>query len=532
MRNDIELSEALRQLGQDSTVSRPSDLRALACLMPSNRPTYWVDAAELLVRLSGGRGLPRVDAYDFGVLADFAVSPPRQRSAAPCLVVARHRSGREVIMRSDNGAIYEGEERRGASLRIFLERLAAEIYPRRAEVGFAIHPRLHDARRIANKLRITQNDAASSPYDECWADERWFVTQTRVAARRFEDVDLILDAALACDAEIGLHDGRAEALLVEADQPVVERARYHRRAGIAELSIRTTSDQRIEQSLHYGEVGTEWSEWGDGELLVQRKRPMTELFSPVPELQEYLHARRLQRLPQLQRSDVDLERVYGVDIWPVLRALERDYGGLIAEDALGAWASFHVEPLVAPGYVAETVKPEERVRTAHGEPVYEVGTVKLDRRLCVDEKGRFYITYPSGYDLEAGGDDLESTFLRLALDWKYERWRTDACLGGFLAPQDAARLIEALRGTIDHKLDTFGHAYYQGAGFVLRHPKPVVGQHSFFHLVATSTKRFCDIVRPLTKGGQPIRVEHDNLSFPTDEEIGACAKAGVLLSDM
>jgi hypothetical protein len=413
-----------------------------------------------------------------------------------------------------------------------LERLAAERLPAPAVYGFYIHQRSReDARKLANKLHVVENFAASSPFDECWSDERWFIVRNRVAARSLEDVPALLAAAQVVGVEIGLHDGRAAAMLVEEFQPVPRDAQYHTKAGVGELSIRITLDRRIEQALHYADVGTEWAEWEDGELLIQRKRPLTELFSPVSELQEYLTARRVHQLDRFRRTEEELRRIFAGDLWPVLASIERDYGGLIAEDDFNAWNLHSTVPLIAPGYLAEAVSKSDRITSINGHPMRQVGKVWSLLWLCVDRDGRFYLTRSSGYELEAGGDDLESTLLRLALDWKYERWRTDACLGGFLDPQDAARLIGELRGAIERKLDTFGHAYYEGPGFVLRHPKAVLGQKSFFHLVAGSAKRFSDALRPLTANGQPIKVEQDNLSFPTDDEIALCARSGVLLAE-
>lgn len=534
MSGNWEFSDALSQLGAAAVISRPHDRRALAKLAPPGCAPRWVEAAELLLQLTSGRGLPVLGDYDFGVLADFDCSPRQRRSDLPGLVIARHASGRPVVLASRDGAVYVGrfEQRLGASLRIFLERLAAERFPAPAVYGFRIHNRSRDdARKLANKIRVVENFAASSEHDHCWSDERWFVVQDRIAARSFDDLPTLLAAAEATGVEIGLHDGRADALLVEVYQPVPEEPQYHMKTGIGELSICATADRRIEQALHYGDIGTEWAEWSEGELLVQRKRPIVELFKPNPDLQEYLDARRIQRVDCFRRTEEHLRRLYGADLWPVLASLERDYGGLIAEDDLTYWALFHIKPLVAPGFMAETAPERERVGSIQGEQVHRVGTVRLDHQLCVDARGRFYITDDMRYDIEAGGDDLESTLLRLALDWKYERWRTDACLGGFLDPQDAARWIGELRGAIERKLDTFGHAYYEGQGFVLRHPKAVLGQKSFFHLVASSAKRFSDVLRPLTASGQPIKVEQDNLSFPTDEEIALCARSGVLLAD-
>lgn len=526
-------SETLIKLGKAATISRPCDRRALVRSAPEECTPRWIHAAELLLMITGGRGLPVLGDYDFGALADFDCSLRQRRSDAPSLIIARHTSGRPAVLGSRDGAIYLGRfaERLAANLHIFLERLAAEHLPTPAIYGFCIHQRSRgDARKLANRLRAAENILASSPSDECWSDERWFIVQNRVAARAMEDVPALLTAAQAADVEIGLHDGRAEAMLVEDFQPVPHHAQYHTMAGVGELSIRITQDRRIEQALHYGDVGTEWAEWEAGELLVQRKRPFTELFSPTPELQEYLGARRIHRLDRFRRTEEDLRRTFAPDLWPVLVSLERDYGGLIAEDDFNTWNLHSTVPLVAPGYVAEVVPRGERITAINGHPMRQVGQIWSLLWLCVDRDGRFYITRSSGYELEAGGDDLDSTLLRLALDWKYERWRTDACLGAFLDPQDAARLIGELRGAIERRLDTFGHTYYEGPGFVLRHPKPVLGQKSYFHLVAGSAKRFCDVLRPLASAGQPVKVEQDNLSFPTEEEIALCVRARVLLS--
>jgi hypothetical protein len=236
-------------------------------------------------------------------------------------------------------------------------------------------------------------------------------------------------------------------------------------------------------------------------------------------------------MDRFRRSEEDLRRIFGADLWPVLSSLERDHGGLIAEDDFSPWNLFSTAPLVAPGYLAETTPKEQRITDIQGKPVRQVGQIDSLLWLCVDEEGRFYVTRSLGYDLQAGGDDLESTFLRLAIDWKLRRWRTEACMGGFLQRADAERLLDSLRGTAERQLDTFGHTYHAGPGFVLRHRKPVLGQEPHFHCIAASLKRFCELLRPLATADRPVRVLQDTESFPTDEELAACARAGVVISD-
>lgn len=395
-------------------------------------------------------------------------------------------------------------------LRAFLERLAAELFPVPAIHGFSIHWRTGDeAKKLATKLRAAENGAASAPHDECWSDDRWFIVRDRAAARRFEDLPALLDAARAAGVEIGLHDGRAEAMLVEDLQRVPSGAQLHQAVGIAEISIHIAEGRRIEQALHYGEVATERAEWEDGELLVQQTRPATELFAPIPELQEYLFARRIHRLARFRRSEEDLRRIFGAALWPVLSSMERDYGGLIAEDDFAPWSLLGVAPLVAPGYLAETVPGDQRIKDIQGKPVRQIGKVDKMRWLCVDEDGRFYVARSPGDDLEPGGDDLESTLLRLALDWKVQRWRTETSMGGFLQRADAERLLKELHGAAEPKLDTFGHTYHAGPGFVLRHRKAVLGLDPYHQLIATSIKRFCELLRPLSAEGQPVRVLQD-----------------------
>ncbi|WP_437732117.1 hypothetical protein [Sorangium sp. So ce1335] len=527
-------SEALCALAERAPIRRACDRRTLAKLAPPGCPPRWTEAADLLLALTQDRGLPLLGDYDFGALAEFDCSFRRHRSGPPDLVIARHASGRRVLLTQREGAVYLGryEKRLCSDLRAFLERLAAELSPTPALAPFSIHWRAGDeARKLANKLRVAENGAASVPHDTCWSDDRWFIVRDRAAARRFEDLPALLAAARAAGAELGLHDGRAEAMLVEDLQRVPRGAQLHQAVGIAEISIKVAEGRRIEQALHYGDVATERAEWEDGELLVQRTRPATDLFAPIPELQEYLFARRIHRLDRFRRSEEDLRRLFGDDLWPVLSAVERDHGGVIAEDDFAPWSLLGVAPLIAPGYVAETVVGDQRIRDIQGKPVRQVGKVDKMRWLCIDEEGRCYVTGRLGDDLEPGGDDIASTLLRLALDWKLQRWRTEASMGGFLQREGAERLLKELHGAAERKLDTFGHTYHAGPGFMLRHRKAVLGLDPYFQLIATSTKRFCELLRPLAAAGRPVRVLQDTESFPTDEELAACAHAGVVISD-
>ena len=527
-------SDALSHLGNSAAIRRPYDLRTLAKLAPASCPSRWTEAAELLLALTGGRGLPRLGDYDFGALADFDCSLRRHRWDPPDIVIAGHASGRRVVLTRKEGAVYLGkyEKLLGETLLVFLERLAAELLPAPAVHGFSIHTRSReDARKLARKVRAAENDAASVSHDGCWSDDRWFITRDRAAARRFEDLSELLAAAQAVGVELGLHDGRGEALLVDAFQPVPEGAQYRVMEGLGAISIRIAEGRRIEQALHYGEIGTEWAEWEDGELLIQRKRPVTEIFAPIPELEQYLFARRIQRIERFGRTEREMQAIFGPDLWPVLTSLERDYGGLVAEDDLTYWDLAHVMPLVAPGYIGETTPKNQRITSIQGQPVHQVGEIKSLLWLCVDEGGHFYVTGHHDYDLEAGGDDPQSTLLRFALDWKHERWRTDASIGAFLDRADAERLLAALRGVAEQKLDTFGHTYHAGPGFELRHRKAVLGSRPYWHLVADSAKRFCNLLRPIASEQRPVRAGTDNQSYPTEEELAQCARAGVALQD-
>ncbi|XYH98581.1 hypothetical protein ACMHYB_02120 [Sorangium sp. So ce1128] len=106
-------------------------------------------------------------------------------------------------------------------------------------VGFSIQGRAGDeARKLATKLRATENGAASAPHDACWSDDRWFTVRDRAVARRLEDLPALLAAAYAADAEIGLHDDRAERMLVEDLQRVPRGAQLHQAVGSAEISTR------------------------------------------------------------------------------------------------------------------------------------------------------------------------------------------------------------------------------------------------------------------------------------------------------
>ncbi|KYG06063.1 hypothetical protein BE21_37040 [Sorangium cellulosum] len=527
-------SEALCALAERAPIRRACDRRTLAKLAPPGCPPRWTEAADLLLALTQDRGLPLLGDYDFGALAEFDCSFRRHRSGPPDLVIARHASGRRVLLTQREGAVYLGryEKRLCSDLRAFLERLAAELSPTPPLAHFSIHWRAGDeARKLANKLRAAENGAASALHDTCWSDDRWFIVRDRAAARRFEDLPALLAAARAAGAELGLHDGRAEAMLVEDLQRVPRGAQLHQAAGIAEISIEIAEGRRIVQALHYGDVATERAEWEDGELLVQRTRPATELFAPIPELQEYLFARRIHRLDRFRRSEEDLRRLFGGDLWPVLSAVERDHGGVIAEDDFAPWSLLGVAPLIAPGYVADTVAGDQRIRDIQGKPVRQVGKVDKMRWLCIDEEGRCYVTGSLGDDLEPGGDDIESALLRLALDWKLQRWRTEASMGGFLQREGAERVLKELHGAAERKLDTFGHTYHSGPGFMLRHRKAVLGLDPYFQLITSSTKRFCELLRPLAAAGRPVRVLQDTESFPTDEELAACAQAGVVISD-
>ncbi|WP_437925353.1 hypothetical protein WMF37_40825 [Sorangium sp. So ce291] len=112
-------------------------------------------------------------------------------------------------------------------------------------MGFSIHVRAGDeARKLATKLRATENGAPSAPHDACWSDDRWFIVRERAAprrlaaARRLEDLPALLAVANAAGVEIGLHAGRAETILVEDLQRVRRGAQLCQAAGITEISIR------------------------------------------------------------------------------------------------------------------------------------------------------------------------------------------------------------------------------------------------------------------------------------------------------
>lgn len=528
------ISEALARLGAAAAVRPIPDLAALARTAPPDCPPRWREAAELLLSVSGGRGLPVLGEYDFGALQSLDCSVRRHRWDPPDVVLARHASGRRLLLGRD-GSVYAEKVNRplARSLIVFLERIAAELLPSPARYAFSIHVRdEHDARKLAKKLRVDELQEASTDHDPCWSDERWFIVRDRVAARSFSELGALLTAAGAAGVEIGLHDGRAEAMLVEGFQPVPEAAQYRITGGIAEISIRLVPGERIEQALHYGPEGTEWAEWESGELLVQRRTPTLEGFADLdPALQEYLFARRAQRLPRFQRTAEQLRACLGARAWESLIALERDHGGLITEDDLTVWNLFHVAPLVAPGYLAETTPAAQRITAVRGEPVCQVGLVEPNLWLCTDSAGRFYTTGLHDHDLQAAGDGIESSLLKLALDEKLRRRRTEASLGAFLERETAERLVAALGHAATQTLDTFGHRYLTGAGFDLRQRKAALGQSERWHLVADSVKRFLDVMRHIADARRPVRAGKDNLSFPTEDEITLCERSGVALQD-
>ncbi|WP_437304471.1 hypothetical protein [Sorangium sp. So ce388] len=79
----------------------------------------------------------------------------------------------------------------------------------------SIHGRAGDkARKLATKLRATENGAASAPRNAWWSDDRWFIVRDRAAGCRLQDLPALLAAAHAADAEIGVRDGRGETMLV------------------------------------------------------------------------------------------------------------------------------------------------------------------------------------------------------------------------------------------------------------------------------------------------------------------------------
>ena len=528
----IAPSEALSRLGAGAVVRAAPDLATLARMAPPDCPPRWREAAELLLAVSGGRGLPVLGEYDFGPLQSFDCGIRRHRWDKPDVVIGRHTSGRRVVLGRD-GSVYLGKHERllAKSLIAFLERIAAELSPTPARYAFSIHVRhKDDARKLARRLRVDESPAASTEHDPCWSDERWMITADRAAARRFDLLPDLLAAASAAGVEIGVHDGRAEAMLVEGLQPVPEAPQYRISTGLAAISIRLLPGERVEQALHYGEAGTEWAEWEAGEILVQRRTPSVEGFAH-PAVQAYLFARRAQRLPHLQRSEAELRAALGDRATEPVMALEREHGGLCTEDDFSVWNLFHVTPLVAPGLLAETLPAAERITAIRGEPVVQVGEVGPRLWLCVDRAGRFYTTGLHDFDLEAGGDDLESALRKLALDEEHRRRRTDASIGVFLEGPDAERLSAALGPAATCALDTFGHRYLTGAGFDLRHRKAALGQPARWHLVADSARGLSDLLRRIVDPRRPLRARHDSLSFPTEEELSLCARAGIALSD-
>src|SRR5262249_15758075 len=125
------ISGALAKLGTTAPVTRRYDRRTLGKLAPPGCTPRWIEAADLLLDVVGGRGLPLLGEYDFGALADFDCAVRKRRLDAPSLVIGRHVSGRRIVLASGDGAIYTHDfhERLAGSLSVFLERIAAECYP-------------------------------------------------------------------------------------------------------------------------------------------------------------------------------------------------------------------------------------------------------------------------------------------------------------------------------------------------------------------------------------------------------------------
>lgn len=458
-----------------------------------------VDTEAAIFELTGRRGMPVVGEYIFGLV--------ESRRAGHAAVDASTRARWSLIgHHPTRGPLYLGPRGKlmspmcsaADSISVLLERLAAEFVPRRPLYGLRVYK--GRAGEVASALRVPRNKGASDSLTKCWADDRWFITEHVLFARRQQDVRrllevcnerglgvIVLPLSTTTRIEIERCDGSAP------EDTVPPRAAYTFQ-GAATLTIwHDDEHDTYHQAIRYGEHLVEHDALATSHRLSRRWHRaegfLTDRVSP--RALDFCASHRMLWLPSLRRGARELARLLsGRDIpaWQSLLDLEERFAGLLMENPLDyperEWAPDQPVIFLAPAALLESAKTKDKCAGSssasmdgprrgdlrirwQGLDLHWVGLLEHWRALFMDEEGRIYEYSWHDAELVPMADNACALLERLAAEWKMNR-DTDAIGGLLLPPELGTSIARKMRLHRVDEASTFIYTYYCGDGLWIR----------------------------------------------------------------